>query len=347
MKNVTARGIIKTLSPLCQIEKSDKINNKLIVIHRRDKYLVRDAENNLRAISVLAPSSNTPRAAIRDLMAADITDALLKKGTKLGYKSLLVLFVGGGGVEKESKRSLAEIEQLKEKNVVLSLLGASPDKIIAGKTVVGMPVLLCNETVTSGLVPPRWYNDFGSSLPFYTDVLDVKQLVRHDDLQNYDVLTRLSEQGFAEMEKFEVALAVKKAEKDAKKDDKKEEKPSEKKSETSRQTIYNVETIVPGAMFYHYITVRKPRSLEIGALLGALRRFSADPFIGGGSNRGYGEISINYDVSIDDEVVGTVKVNDNSNRKFDIDDLSGTVLSDALAEYDNYIENITAEQVAI
>jgi len=346
MKNATTKGLIKTLSPLCQLEKSETINNKLIAVHRRDKYLIRDAENNLRAISILAPSSNTIRAIIRDLMAADITDALLKKEIKLGYKSLLVLYVGGGGVEKESKRKLEEIEQLKEKNVVLSLLGASPDKIIAGKTVVGMPVLLCNETVTSGLVPPRWYNDFGS-LPYFTDVLDVKQLVRHDDLQNYDVLTRLSEQGFAEMEKFEVALAVKKAEKDAKKDDKKEEKPSEKKSETSRQTIYNVETIVPGAMFYHYITVRKPRSLEIGALLGALRRFSADPFIGGGSNRGYGEISINYDVSIDDEVVGTVKVNDNSNRKFDIDDLSGTVLSDALAEYDNYIENITAEQVAI
>jgi len=109
MKNVTARGIIKTLSPLCQIEKSDKINNKLIVIHRRDKYLVRDAENNLRAISVLAPSSNTIRATIRDLLSADITDALLKKDVKLGYKSLLTLYVGGGGVEGGTKRSLEDI----------------------------------------------------------------------------------------------------------------------------------------------------------------------------------------------------------------------------------------------
>jgi len=42
-----------------------------------------------------------------------------------------------------------------------------------------------------------------------------------------------------------------------------------------------------------------------------------------------------------------LKVNENSSRKFEIDDLSGTVLSDALAEYDAYIANITAEQVAI
>ena len=345
MKNVTARGIIKTLSPLCQIEKSDKINNKLIVIHRRDKYLVRDAENNLRAISVLAPSSNTIRATIRDLLSADITDALLKKDVKLGYKSLLTLYVGGGGVEGGTKRSLEDIEKLKAQNVVLSLLGASPDKIIAGKTIVGMPVLVCEETVTAGLVPARWYNDFGS-LPHYTDVLDVKQLVRHDDLQDYEVVTRLSEQGFLEMEAFDMALATKKAGKGAKKDGAEDDK-AEKKSETSRQTIYNVETVIPGVIYYHYITIRNPRNVDIGALLGALRRFATDPYIGGGSSRGYGEISINYDVAVDDEVIGMLKVNENSSRKFEIDDLSGTVLSDALAEYDAYIANITAEQVAI
>ena len=82
-------------------------------------------------------------------------------------------------------------------------------------------------------------------------------------------------------------------------------------------------------------------------MLGALRRFATDPYIGGGSSRGYGEISINYDVAVDDEVIGMLKVNENSSRKFEIDDLSGTVLSDALAEYDAYIANITAEQVAI
>ncbi|HPK44702.1 MAG TPA: hypothetical protein PLV62_06960 [Spirochaetota bacterium] len=346
MNTATTKGIIKTMSPMCQIVNTDTVNNKLMVFHRRDKYLVRDAENNLRAISILAPSSNTIRATIRDLIAADITDALLKKNIKLGYKSLLVLYVGGGGVESESKRSLQEIEKLKEHNVVLSLLGASPDKIIAGKTVVGMPVLICDETVSAGLIPGRWYNEYGA-LPHYTDVLDIKQLIRHDDLQEYDVVMRLSAQGFKELEEFDAALASKKAEKSSNKTTEEEKLAKEIKSKTSRQTIYNVETIVPGALFYHYITIRNPRMLEIGALLGAFRRFAKDPFIGGGSSKGYGEISIDYDFCIDDEVVGKIKVNENSNRKTEIDDISGTVLADALAEYNKYIENITEDQVAI
>jgi len=313
---------------------------------------------------------------IRDNIARDIIEALEKKGQKVGYQDLVVLFCGGGGAEgkglkpaegiseegaagtkgktlkKNGKESLtasaliAAQTDAKNRNVVLSLLGASALRgIVAGKTVIGVPVLICKETVEAGLVDLEKIAEQTTDLAFGKDngYIDVKQFVRKDDITTPEVFGMLSEDGLSEMISFEAALAAKKATKDAGDTKAGTETDAKKGSETSRQMIFSVETVVPGAKFYHYAIIKNAASVELGAFLSALERFAAHPYIGGLSARGCGRISLNYTIAVNGEVHGELVADDNG---FTLNGASDIVTT-AIEDYQAYLDQVTAENISV
>jgi len=354
-------GKITLLSRLAQITESAKQpNGTLLQIHRRDKHLIDN-----QVVSFPGPSQNTIRSMVRDNIARDITDALAEKGQKVGYQDLIVLYCGGGGAEgkdlkaaegtaeegegqkdkKHGKKALSPSDLIaaqtdaKNRNVVLSLLGASALRaIIAGKTVIGEPILICRETVDAGLVDLEKIAEQTSDLAFGRDngYIDIKQYVRKDDMTNPEVFEMLSEEGLGEMISFEAALADKKAKKNN------DDEP-QKGSATSRQMIFSVETVIPGAKYYHYNILKNVASIELGAFLSALKRFSIHPYIGGHSSRGCGRIALNYTITINGEIHGEVAVDDNG---FSLNGASDVVLG-AMEDYRAYLEQVTADSISV
>lgn len=341
-QTVTLKGVITLMSPLFQVETSEKVvgedgKQKLILRHRRDKFIVTGKNGELYPISILGISSNTLRGTFRDLIAACITDSLKAKAdlpSILDYKSLIALFMGGGGVEKSTgitaTEALNKIEAMKARNVVVSLFGASGERIVAGKTVFGVPILLCTETVDSGLIPEEIYSQYKSFIS-YNDVMREQQLVRHDDLSDINIMSMLSEKGIKEYLAAEAKTAAKKAGQDIK--------------DSTRQTVFNAETVAPGAKYYHYMIVKNATSRELGAILAAFNKIAEYPYIGGMSARGFGEIALEYSFIEGDSTIGDVSVNRNGSRKFDYNDLDGTVISDALESFNSYVSEITPEDV--
>jgi len=359
MATAYVSGVLTCESPLAQLEGRDERNEKTLLLkHRTDSYLVQKrtwiegtgeegdkghyetVEGEYMVANILAPSSNTLRAKIRDLLSRDIA---LKVGA-LGPKTLFFMTGGGGGFdEKVSKGATIQlIRSIREKNVVAGLLGGSiGGAIIPGKVVVGIPVLYCRDLVN--YMPRGVRGKDGTemptdpaALPEAWNFLTRKMYTRHDDFNIPEVADMLNEAGRDMLAKEEYSRG---------------EKEEGKKKDVKRQAIYTIESVAAGAQYWSHFFLRKPSARELGGFLKTLKLFSKDPYIGGLSSKGLGEISLAYDVVVNyaDGSYGKGRVLANTDRakSFEVREDSDGIVESAMASYESWLAGTTAESLDV
>jgi|GEM_PF-761814 len=360
ISTVFVNGVLTCETPLAQIEGRDEARKELVLKHRTDSYLVpkrewiaeEDDTNGKRGhyepvpgeyaiAKVPAPSSNTLRARIRDIISFDIASRL----PPLGQKTLFFLYGGGGGFDEKSRKGaiVDSIKTIREKNVLAGLLGGSVGgAIIPGKVVVGMPVLYCRDLMN--YIPPgvkgkgeKEMPTDPNALPDARGFVTVKQYTRNDDLKLVEVHDMLDADSKAELAAEEEALAAKK-------------NGNSEKKEVKRQAIFHVETVAAGAQYYSHFFIRKPTGREFGAFLAAFEEFAKDPYIGGMSSKGFGEVSfvcrvtVNYTDGTYD--TGNLLVNADRDKQCQMRDESGFMAA-AKASYREWLDNLTMADIDV
>lgn len=368
ISTVFVNGVLTCETPLAQIEGKDEARKELILKHRTDSYLVPkrewvpedDDENGKRGhyelvpgeytiARIPAPSSNTLRARIRDLISLNIASKL----PPLGQKTLFFLYGGGGGFDEKSKKgaTVELIKKIREKNVLAGLLGGSVGgAIIPGKVVVGMPVLYCRDLM--GYIPAGVIGKGEeemptdpNKLPDARSFLTAKQYTRNDDLKLVEIHDMLTDAGKAELNVEEEASAAARS-----KDTEKDKNGNGDKKGVKRQAIYHVESVAAGAQYYSHFFVRKPTERELGAFLSSFEEFAKDPYIGGMSSKGFGEISlvcrvtVNYTDGTGDE--GSFLVNVDRDKKCQMRDESGFMAA-AMGSYRGWLDNLTMADIDV
>ncbi len=375
---VFVSGVLTCKSGLAQIEGKDERNEKkLLLKHRTDSYLVQkkmwvedpekerkfyEAVEGERMIGrIPAPSSNTLRAKIRDVLAYDI---LKKIGGSAGLKTTFFLFGGGGGFDGKNEKKGATvdlIERIRVKNVVAGLLGGSVGgAIIPGKLVSGIPILYCSDL--ADYLPKGIIDETGeemptdpASLPDARSFLVEKMFTRHDDINFSEVRELLSDEAKKEYAEEEYSKEKEKSQKG--KQNGTSDPEAEEKKEVRRQAIYTIETVAAGAKYYSHFFLRGPQWKELGGFLKAFRLFSRDPYIGGMSSKGLGEVSLAYRVTafFTDGTAeeGTFKVNvdhgpDASQpERFVMDDSRNGFMQAAIDSYEEWLSNITLDDINV
>jgi len=358
MKQVVFEGEFKTLSPFCSSNPTDKSTN---VVETR-KISVHYEGNVYHDIPFLSP--NTIRSNLRDNIAKDIIE---KFSNRLGYKELLFLTSGGNLEGKEEKSKglkvrdvLERIREIRENNIVASIFGGALfhlNKLIPGKLSCGVGYLVCRETMGSDDFP-SYKTYMGKSLQF----------VRSDDTDRWEFFSALSEEGIRDKEEYEIKYkeSAKQRQEEKKKksngaktenteglletSSEGEQKEDQKKTSkiASSQMIWKIEDyVVEGATFKHELLLVNPTLREVGAIIRAYERFSEFPYLGCFKNIGFGKMQVNYDIyEIDNEGerkdIGHIEVKDI--KKFEID---GDGAKKALAEYKEYLKNLTYDMIRI
>jgi hypothetical protein len=352
MKQVIFEGKFKTLAPFCSSNPTDKNTNEVetrkISVHYDGR-----KEN----IPFLSP--NTIRSNLRDNIAKDIIE---KFPNQLGYKELLFLTSGGNleGKEEKSKglkvrEVLERIREIRENNIVASIFGGALfhlNKLIPGKLSCGIGYLVCRETMGSDDFPS--FEDYkGKDLQF----------VRSDDTDRWEFFSALSEEGIADKEKYEVKYkesarqrqeekkkktnGVKTENTESSSEDSSEVEQKEVSKIASSQMIWKIKDyVVEGATFMHELLLVNPTLREVGAIIRAYERFSEFPYLGCFKNIGFGKMQVEYTIKAienDEETeLGYIKIEDI--KKFEID---GDEAKKALAEYKEYLKNLTYDMIRI
>ena len=355
MKQVIFEGKFKTLAPFCSSDPTDKSSNEVETRKIGVHY-----EGKIENIPFLSP--NTIRSNLRDNIAKDIIE---KFPNQLGYKELLFLTSGGNLEGKEEKSKglkardvLERIREIRENNIVASIFGGGLfhlNKLIPGKLSCGVGYLECRETMGS--------DDFPSFKAYLGEDL---QFVRSDDTDRWEFFSALSEEGIKDKEEYEIKYkeSAKQRQEEKKKktngvktentesfleDQEGEQKEEQKKTPkvASSQMIWKIKDyVVEGATFIHELLLVNPTLREVGAIIRAYERFSEFPYLGCFKNIGFGKMQVEYTIKSienDEETeLGYIKIE--NIKKFEID---GDGAIQALAEYKEYLKNLTYDMIRI
>jgi len=372
--DVSFAGTIKAEEPFCTIA-PDLDSRKAPTRTRKMDVINEDIEGGI-GYNVPIISPNTIRAMIRDNIARDI----IERVGVLDYKTLLFLASGGNMDNKKEKESEVSprkiyevVKEFTNNNIVASILGGSlfgVPRIIPGKLICMVAYLKCIET---GLGDLSARDLTGGKICF----------VRKDDSKDFEFFSVLSPEGIEEkFARENQSLQDRKEEQERKKKEKEKARNKNKKTaETdmfasnsndddndtdtdtegngnkkklpSSQMVYSIDDHVKkGAEFKHEMILPGATATEVGAILSALKRFSKMPFLGCYKSKGFGLVSMDYDIYIDGEHNGCVKVTvDRSNgytvTGFNIVDNEDNLIESCIEAYADYLKNLKEEDIKV
>jgi CRISPR type IV-associated protein Csf2 len=280
MKNFEHQGVMTALSSISHNGgQSFGINSKL----RREKFVQPDG--SIEEIPVL--SGNGLRGMLRDRGMLHMCRALgygvqddsgAVSGLSLGAFHFLFsggsLSGNGNGIDEDLCRRLRELIPL------ASVFGAAipgSGRIMNGKLKMGKGIPICKETLH--LLPERFRDEKALSIHDYTQE---EMYTRKDDERSEKL------RGVIEGKTLALLDAAR---------EEKAKKLAEPREDTGshQQMMYYVETFAAGTRFYWRITLEDVTELEYDAFWTAMLEFSKMPYVGGKSNVGLGEVSINFD----------------------------------------------------
>jgi hypothetical protein len=350
--SVTIKGRMVAVTPMVQV--ASKEGN--VGLFRRVPVVVKVGEK--RVVKYIpCPSGNTLRSIIRVGIATDLMEAA---NEQKDYDTLIRLFQGGAGAAKVKPagkgsrdsgvaEGIRKAEELKKADVNLALLGASlsDGTFVKGKVIVGEPLLLCKETANSDAFPPEYsveqYEDMSAE-----GMITRIQFVRHDTFKDPESLANLSEEGFVQLmaadDSASEATSLRKRRKDSKKEGggSVSEEVEGDTTSTKRQMIYSVEALARGAELYSYLIVKNPTDVELGAIVGAFRRFAKVPYIAAMSAKGMGAISLEYRAADSNgQDYGTLLID--GRGAFNVEG----ILAECLRAYDKYLGDIRDRKISL
>jgi hypothetical protein len=203
---------------------------------------------------------------VREPGAEFITKACGLYG-KLTEKQANYLWYGGSLTDSSISDNLKKIADMQELLPLIRLLGGSlENQVVSGSLDAGLGTLICEENrerliqllpaeLLQGLPPLRSYVDYVST--------------------NGHLYTRSDAASIPE------ALAIP------------DDFDEDAKKGKSNRMIYGGQNVISGAVFYTYFQLKNVSHLEVGALVAALKDWSAnDGTIGGMGRIGHGQMSI-------------------------------------------------------
>lgn len=252
---------------------------------RREKVIL----PSMKVVEVPVISGNSLRGILRDR-------GMFQMCRMLGYgvneddgkvqglplQSFYFLFSGGALVSTgDGGLDINYFRRMKDLIPLIGLFGgAAGGNIMPGKLKINRMVPICDET--RHLVPERFVPENTLSM---WDLAQTEMFTRRDDAKNDKLLPVL--------EKKQLTAG--------------DATPETVKSGTPQQMMYNVETLAAGTQFHWKIVIEDATDVEFEAFLSTLLEFSKNPYIGGKSATGHGEISIELEkwLTIDSRVKGT------------------------------------------
>lgn len=226
--------------------------NETVINRERVKH-----RDTIKDVPVLSGNAIRHRM-IREPGAMHLVNAIGLAG-KLNIGQANYLFNGGSLTESSISDNLKRIADMQELFPLIRLLGGSlNNQIIGGSLVVKRGVLVCEET-RDQVQPqlPEGYMLPEESLRTCEDYLSGYQYTRGSAERNKDARLLLAEP----------------------------------QTDGSNLMIYNGQTVIPGAVFYHGFVLQNVSRLEVGALIHALSLWAeSGATIGGSARIGHGQL---------------------------------------------------------
>lgn len=259
------------------------VNSKL----RREKFVQPDS--SVEEVPVL--SGNGLRGMLRDRGMAHMCRVLGygEDGNGLSLPAFHFLFSGGSLTSTGGKAiDIAEARRMRTLIPLVGVFGgALGNSIMPGILKCGKAIPICLET--RHLIPERFIPVNCISV---WDYLQEEMYTRKDDAKNERLRRNLDERTRMLLEASDAEKAAKAA------------NAVVEETGAAQQMRYFVETIVAGTPLYWKLVLDDASELEFEAFITCLAEFSKAPYVGGKSNVGLGEVSLNFDrwVKIDSRV---------------------------------------------
>jgi CRISPR type IV-associated protein Csf2 len=248
------------------------INQKL----RREKFVQPDG--SVEEIPVL--SGNGLRGMLRDRAMLHMCRALgygvnEERVQGLSLPAFHFLF-GGGSLTGDGGKTLnlEEARKLRELIPLVGIFGgAVGNMILPGKLKMGKAIPVCLET--SHLLPQNYRSEVG-----IMESLQEEMYTRKDDEKNENLRMVINPGVRGLLDSARSAKANNAA------------TAVVEQTGQSQQMMYYVETFAAGTRFYWRVVLDDVTDVEFDAFLTALVEFAKNPYVGGKSNIGHGEVSL-------------------------------------------------------
>jgi hypothetical protein len=197
---------------------------------------------------------------VREPGAVHLVDACGLRG-KLNIDQANFMFTGGSLCESATSDNIPLIAKMQIMSPLFRLLGGSlKNQIVGGSLFVSRGLLVCEENieVIRKMCPEVFESVDGEFLPAQS-FISKYQYTRGDVMHNKDAADIVAE--------------------------------VRKDGDKQNLMIYSGESIIPGSMFYHNMTLYNVSPLEVGALLNAVHLWQlTNGTIGGSSRIGHGKL---------------------------------------------------------
>lgn len=213
-------------------------------------------EYNGEFMDIPVYSGNAFRGILRRIAMNDYLERINIKNEGINDKLYYMLFSGGTLTSGSRYNDLSQKRKLREMCPALSLLGSAiGDTIIEGKMKSPIFRPICQET--------EKYTGIKSDTSFY-DMLEDVFYTRKDDLKSVD---------------YNIV----------------ENTEDKKKNDNPIQMKYEMQCLSTGTELIGNLIIENDREIEQSCLFATLEKFKENPFIGGKSATGHGEVEIQYD----------------------------------------------------
>lgn len=386
MNKLTISGSITTAAPLVQVSGKDGKDDKQVIRIMKSKVLQHsvagEAQAQAKTVEVPIISPNTCRTKLREAIGLAMISAAASKATGAGknfdFMTLMTMFSGGTFVDAKktiNKAYFSEIEELRARNVNISLFGAALGQTgVPGKVSVGIPWPVCIETKEAGLLIPELesmadnikvkayqliaegfftrQNKFVNRLNLLTQLTDegVEQYLKHESDADKTKENRQKEKAKKKQKNADANEAVTVAENDLAEATTEGETEEETVKSGKIQQYQRFEMVVPNTIFSSVITAEGVTDIEIGALIQAFATFAEKPVLGGYSSRGCGFVNMDYNLRLtcdDGKTVelGNIMVRSNSDKPFSYD--NPVAIDRYLELFGGYLHDLTMDSIAV
>lgn len=273
MTTVSFEGVVTATSSI--IHNSGETNGNATLL-RREKYVQPDG--SVEIVPVI--SGNAMRGVLRDMGMYDMLQKIgygvnKETGEVSGLPLPAFYFLFSGGALTSTGDEGINIDKFRKMREMIPLIGifggAIGNAIMPGKLKVGKLIPICQET--NHLLPEKFRSEKAESIWEYCQT---EMYTRKDDEKNDKVRDMID----ADVRKLLTEGTA---------------KVSITKSSTAQQMIFRTETLAAGTRFFWKIIIEDATDIEFESFINALLVYSKNPFIGGRSAVGHGELSIKFD----------------------------------------------------
>lgn len=373
--NLHLSGIVTARTPIMHIDSSS--SDKTYAI--KTSVQSRDSESGGYIFTeVPYVQGSSMRGRLRDIMADIIASRVEHNGGLLDLETTMRLFSGGqmATKSKEDKNTdttnakVADEGKEKAKNPKNANIAMRRDILsrcidlklfggIAGGSMfesslrVGSLYPVIDETIDAGMVPGMFESDKQDTLfekkghdgaSYTVNVLTDSWVIlkRNDEILDgeHKAIKYLSEEGMTEAEEY---IRVGLENQNKKKGNRKNGKTKTDDKKTIQKHFSKIQVIPAGTKLFSEMHLVNVSEETIGLALLTMEKFLKCPYICGGSRAGYGKISVNYALTVDDErpINDFIKVESDGNHSINYDAFG----KDCIEAYREFEKHLTAESL--